>query len=162
MKKHLFINLKDNKKIKLKFLPYSSKYYRLLCELNMDFFKEYHIRYYKEYKQEHLNEFVKNCKDFIKIIVCKGKLVGVMAVNECKNNNMFFEYLGIVDEFKNKGIGSSIIKHFMNKAKEENKTLSLQMYKSNPAQNLYLRLGFEIYNTDEKDYYMTYNPLKVK
>ena len=92
---------------------------------------------------DELNENLSN----MKIIMAEGKDVGVTT---------FIEYddycqVGLIvihPDFQNKGIASQIIKNYIEIAKNKSKRIIIKTFKENPAQNLYKRHGFQVYETD--------------
>ncbi|WDU79740.1 GNAT family N-acetyltransferase [Lysinibacillus sp. G01H] len=57
--------------------------------------------------------------------------------------------ISILPSFQGNGVGSYLISNLRQKAKEENKPVILQVLHTNPARNLYERLGFHVVSTDE-------------
>jgi len=57
--------------------------------------------------------------------------------------------ISILPSFQGNGVGSYLISNLQQKAKEENKPVILQVLHTNPARNLYERLGFHVVSTDE-------------
>ena len=51
----------------------------------------------------------------------------------------------ILPDFQNKGIGTELLKSEISLAKKANVTIRLRLLKGNPAQSLYSRLGFKVY-----------------
>ena len=54
------------------------------------------------------------------------------------------------------GIGSDIIRQFINKAQYYKKIIELKVLKNNPAKKFYLRFGFEYFNETEYEYILRY------
>lgn len=97
------------------------------------------------------NETLKNINNCFDIVVNKN-IVGLVSVvdNEGKKT---LEEIYIEKEYRNKGIGSDIIKNTISK----NDTLYLYVYKSNAkAISLYKKLGFDIIEETDTRYYMKY------
>lgn len=102
-------------------------------------------------KQKTLKE-MKNKISNMKVIVVDGKDVGITTFSEFED---YFE-VGLIiihPNYQNKGIASSIINEYINIAKTKRKRIIIKTYKENPAQKLYLRLGFNIYKTDDTHIY---------
>lgn len=57
--------------------------------------------------------------------------------------------ISILPSFQGNGVGFYLISNLQQKAKEENKPVILQVLHTNPARNLYERLGFHVVSTDE-------------
>lgn len=99
-----------------------------------------------------LNENLNN----MKIIVAEGKDIGVTTFTEYDN---YFQVGLIVihPDFQNKGIASQIIKNYIEIAKNKRKRIIIKTFKENPAQNLYKRLGFQVYETDNTHLHLEIN-----
>lgn len=92
----------------------------------------------------------------MKIIVAEGKDIGVTTFTEYDN---YFQVGLIVlhPDFQNKGIASQIIKNYIEIAKNKHKRIIIKTFKENPAQNLYKRLGFQVYETDNTHLHLEIN-----
>ena len=77
----------------------------------------------------------------IKIIQVDGQDAGMYELQK-GHESWFLARIEILPAFQNKGIGSTIIKQIITTSKTKNKSLYLQVFKINPAQGLYERLGF--------------------
>jgi ribosomal protein S18 acetylase RimI-like enzyme len=58
----------------------------------------------------------------------------------------------VSENFRNKGVGKTLLEHIMEKAKEKFKIelLHLEVYQGNPAINLYRRMGFKEYGIEPR------------
>lgn len=103
-------------------------------------------------KQKTLKELHNNLNN-MKIIMVDGNDVGVTTFIE---TDSYFQVglLIILPEYQNKGIASLIIREYIQIANNKKKRIIIKTYKDNPAQNLYKRLGFNIYNTDDTHIYL--------
>ena len=92
----------------------------------------------------------------MKIIVAEGKDIGVTTFTEYDD---YFQVGLIVlhPDFQNKGIASQIIKNYIEIAKNKRKRIIIKTFKENPAQNLYKRLGFQVYETDNTHLHLEIN-----
>ena len=108
-------------------------------------------------EKENINEYVINSvnetfKDYYNIII-NDKIIGSVCIKELENAKLLDE-IYLEKEFRNKGIGTKIIK----KVIEENDNIYLWVYKKNKkAVLLYKRLGFTIEEETESRYYMNYD-----
>ena len=98
-------------------------------------------------RQKTLKE-MQNKLENMRVIVVDGKDVGVTTFSEFED---YFEVgLTIIHpNYQNKGIASGIINEYINVAKTKGKRIKIKTYKENPAQKLYLRLGFKAYKIDD-------------
>lgn len=108
-------------------------------------------------EKENINEYVINSvneifKDYYNIII-DDKIIGSVCIRDLENARLLDE-IYLEKEFRNKGIGTDIIKKII----ENNESVYLWVYKENiKAVLLYKRLGFKIIDETEFRYYMEYN-----
>lgn len=113
-----------------------------------------------EDEKENINEYVITSvneifKDYYNIII-DDKIIGSVCIRDLENAKLLDE-IYLEKEFRNKGIGTDIIRII-----ENNESVYLWVYKENiKAVLLYKRLGFKIIDKTEFRYYMEYNE-KVK
>ena len=88
------------------------------------------------------------------IIIIDGIEIGVYAYHITNNGDFFINEINILKEYQNKGIGSKILKEQLLKNSENNIRTILQVFKNNPAINLYKRLGFVIYEETDTHFRM--------
>lgn len=93
-------------------------------------------------------------------IIFKDLTVGFFAYDEKVDriDTISIQMIGIA---QHKGIGSLYLQHITTLSKETNKPIFLKVFKSNPAQNLYIRFGFETYSETTTHYLMRFNPAKI-
>ena len=87
------------------------------------------------------------------IVYYKKQLVGRLYSNETENNIHIID-IALLPKYRNKGIGKSLLEQLISKAKKQQKRISLQVIKTNPAKNLYTRLGFVVVKQDGLREYM--------
>ena len=75
------------------------------------------------------------------IIVLAEQPIGRMLVDRTKETIRLLD-IAILAEYRNKGIGSSLIRDLLDEATAAQKPLRLSVYKFNPALRLYERMGF--------------------
>ena len=108
-------------------------------------------------EKENINEYVinivnKTLKDYFNIII-DDKIIGSVCIKDLENAKLLDE-IYLEKEFRNKGIGTDIIRKII----ENNESVCLWVYKENiKAVSLYKRLGFKIIDETESRYYMEYN-----
>lgn len=105
---------------------------------------------YNAFMQSTNSEFP-NYYDYL--ILFKSEKVGRLQLDK---NEQGFRIINIslLNSFRNKGLGSTIIKEILSEASNKNAPVSLEVDKVNPAFNLYSRLGFKVFQQDELKYYM--------
>lgn len=81
------------------------------------------------------------------IILCGREPIGRILVDRGPRNFVLVD-IAIAEEFRNRGVGSYLIRKLMNEAGALQKPLELSVFKSNPALRLYQRLGFSLVKDD--------------
>lgn len=79
----------------------------------------------------------------IQIIQHSGHDVGALSV-VLHHDHLFLADISLRPEAQGQGFGTQAIEHVINQARAAGKPVRLQVLKVNPAQQLYLRLGFRI------------------
>ena len=86
------------------------------------------------------------------IIEVDNKRVGFFSEGENSLEVYRPNNLCLLPEYRGRGIGSDILCKALDKHKDQD--ILLRVFKSNPAQNLYKRMGFEIYDETKSHYLM--------
>ena len=92
------------------------------------------------------------------IIIVDNKPVGFFSDGEDTAEGYHPNNLCLLPECRGQGIGSDLLNNVFSKHKKQD--IFLKVFKSNPAQNLYKRLGFEIYDETKSHYLMVRNKEK--
>lgn len=87
-----------------------------------------------------------------RIIILDGKQIGVLATHITDNGDLFINEINLLKDYQGKGIGTKILSDIL--YNNLDRRIILQVFKDNPAINLYKRLGFKIYNETETHYQM--------
>jgi len=82
------------------------------------------------------------------IILSDDKYVGRLLTENLPEHHHLID-ISILPSFQGKGVGTFLITQLQQKAKEENKSVILQVFQTNPARDLYERLGFQVMSADE-------------
>lgn len=64
----------------------------------------------------------------------------------------------MLEEARNQGIGSFFLQQIVQQSDRLKKPIFLKVFRSNPAQRLYQRVGFVIYDASSSHYFMRYDP----
>ncbi len=83
-----------------------------------------------------------------RIIVNGSQVVGRMMVLRGQSEFRLID-ISLLPEFRNAGIGTRLLRDFLEEAFEAGKPLRLQVLKTNPAVRLYTRLHFTITGHDD-------------
>lgn len=71
------------------------------------------------------------------------------------NDNIPELAMSIYPQYRNKGIGTSLLKNFLTFLRQKNYTqISLSVQKNNYAVNMYKKLGFKIVSQNQSEYIM--------
>lgn len=88
-----------------------------------------------------------------KIIMCSNDRVGCLLVTK-KDDGVILDEIYLEEEYRNKGIGTEIIKNIL----KNNFIVYLWVYKKNiKAISLYKKMEFKIIDETENRYYMKYS-----
>lgn len=143
----------NEKNIKYKLVKASKKDIPRLVQYKKDIIYMY-SKDLAEDEINKINEYVINSvnetlKDYFNIII-DDKIIGSVCTKDLENAKLLDE-IYLEKEFRNKGIGTDIIRIII----ENNKNVYLWVYKANvQAVLLYKRLGFTIEEETELRYYM--------
>ena len=93
---------------------------------------------------EELNKYLND----MKIIMIDDNDAGITTFSEF--DDYFQVGLTIIHpDYQNKGIATKIISEYIDIASKKQKRIIIKTFKENPAQRLYQRLGFKIYETTD-------------
>lgn len=93
---------------------------------------------------EELNKYLND----MKIIMIDNNDAGITTFSEF--DDYFQVGLTIIPpDYQNKGIATKIISKYIDIARKKQKRIIIKTFKENPAQRLYQRLGFKIYETTD-------------
>ena len=107
----------------------------------------------------YVNKTISNQIFEYKNIVLNNIIVGSFLITK-NENGLLLDEIFIEEQYRNKGIGTSIIKDVVSKS---NNNVYLWVYKDNiKAVNLYNKLGFNIKEETDSRYYMEYKVVDKK
>lgn len=98
------------------------------------------------------NEMKQSC--FQKILL-NHATVGFCAF-DVKDDQIDGIMIQMLECAQNQGFGSFFLNHIVSLANRQNKPAFLRVFMSNPAQNLYKRFGFAVYDKTRSHYLMKY------
>jgi len=128
-----------------------------LFELKKENFKWYVDKIWgweDEDQKERLRQDLQEHLSRKKIIMIEDKAIGVYAVHITEDGDCFINEISILKEYQHKGIGSHILAKQLKENRENKIRTILQVFKDNPAKELYNKLGFKIYGETETHYQM--------
>jgi ribosomal protein S18 acetylase RimI-like enzyme len=91
------------------------------------------------------------------IILLNQEPVGRMFVDE-NDRAITLVDVALLPEYRNRGIGRQLLDDLLSRAASARKPVGLHVMKTNPARNLYQRLGFHDVNEDSMYYEMICEP----
>jgi GNAT superfamily N-acetyltransferase len=89
----------------------------------------------------------------VRIITSDGTDAGWMQ-SSIQDGARYLEQIFICAPFQNRGIGTGIINGLIDEARLDRQPVTLGVVKTNPALQLYRRLGFRITREDDRKFYM--------
>jgi ribosomal protein S18 acetylase RimI-like enzyme len=89
----------------------------------------------------------------VRIIIYDGADVGWVQ-SSIQDNALYLEQIFIDAAFQRRGIGTEIIRGLIDQAAQAGLPVTLGVVKTNPARNLYQRLGFLITHENDRKFYM--------
>ena len=104
--------------------------------------------------QFYMQQFTKAKFD---ILLVDNKPAGRLYVDRREDEIRLID-IALLPEYRNKGIGTSLLTELLGEAKKINKPLRIHVEKYNPALNLYQRLGFKEINDAGVYYLMEWKP----
>ena len=93
-----------------------------------------------------------------KKIFLQDELVGFFAFDEV-DDRIGGVMIQMLEKAQGKGVGSFFLEHLTSISDNTNKPIFLQVFKSNPAKNLYERYGFKTHDESVSHYQMRYDPV---
>jgi ribosomal protein S18 acetylase RimI-like enzyme len=91
--------------------------------------------------------------DQVRMILLRDQVVGWVQTATA-DDAVFVVQLFVDATYQRRGIGTRIMETLIEEAAREDKAITLGVGKTNPAQRLYRRLGFETTHQDERKFYM--------
>ena len=97
----------------------------------------------------------------VRIITCDGADIGWLQ-SSIQDSALYLEQIFIDAACQRRGIGTEIIQGLIDQATRASQPVTLGVVKTNPARNLYERLGFRITHEDDRKFYMRREPENPK
>jgi len=115
--------------------------------------------FYGKWNDENVfNEFNnKTERSFFRKLLLYRETVGFLAY-DIKDDKIDGVSINLIEKARNSGIGSLYMRHVITLAEEQGKPIFLEVMVTNPAVNLYMRLGFKHHKDLLGFHQMIYNP----
>lgn len=94
---------------------------------------------------------------FFKKLILNGETVGFFSYDET-DDEIKLVFIRIAAKAQSKGLGTWFLKNLMELSDKSYKPICLVAIKTNPAQELYRRLGFEFCEEKDAFHFFRYNP----
>lgn len=95
------------------------------------------------------------------VIRCDDADIGWLQVSETAEH-FHVDQIHLVKRFRNRGIGSHLIKALLERAGAAGRAVGLNVIRGNPAISLYRRLGFRVVGEDEEKLRMRWEPARAR
>lgn len=89
------------------------------------------------------------------IVIARGRDVGQLSVIQ-KDDEIFLSGIFILPAYQGQGLGTTIINDVVAQAREKGLPVGLRVLRSNPARQLYKRLGFKIVEENDVHFIMSH------
>ena len=91
--------------------------------------------------------------DRYRIVELKSQAAGILKIVQ-KPDRLWLRSIFLLPEFQNRGLGTKLLRDLQDQARALKLDLVLRVLKVNPAQQLYLRLGFQFDGDTDVSFWM--------
>lgn len=81
------------------------------------------------------------------IVLVEGDRAGVITISDWQDQ-LHLTFIALLPQYQGRGIGSKLIEYAKDRARSNNKPLTLQVLEINPAKLFYEKQGFEVCGHD--------------
>jgi ribosomal protein S18 acetylase RimI-like enzyme len=93
----------------------------------------------------------------VRIITHDGADAGWLQTTT-RGDDLFLAQIFVDGAFQRRGIGTDVMRRLIGEASREGRAVTLGVVKTNPALQLYKRLGFRVTHDDDRKFYMRLDP----
>jgi len=93
----------------------------------------------------------------VRIITLDGRDIGWLQTMT-RGDTLFLGQLFVAPAHQRRGIGTEVMNALVDEATVAGQAMTLGVVKTNPALELYRRLGFQVTHDDDRKFYMRRNP----
>lgn len=130
--------------IRYKLRPYIKSDFEFVYQTKKDAYKPYVERFWGAWDEEKQRslfmDFIKKVQDSLLIIEHHGVSIGIYHGGMIDENTYEIGNIILIPEYQKRGIGKDILQNIIQK--HSKLSLRLQVFKDNPAINLYKKLDF--------------------
>jgi len=124
--------------------PYQHVDFEFVYQVKKEAYKEYVEKFWGRWDEEKQRsffaDFIKKVQHSLLIIEYEGQPIGIYHGDMLNRDTYEIGNIIIIPKFRKQGIGKDILTNILKKYSKFN--MRLQVFKGNPAQHLYNRLGF--------------------
>ena len=132
--------------IRYKLRPYTKSDLDFVYQTKKEAYQHYVEKFWGTWNEEKqrsfFTDFIKKVQNSLLIIEHKGEAIGLYHGNLMDHDTYEIGNIIVIPSYQGKGIGSDILMKIIQK--NPKLKIHLQVFKDNPAINLYKRLGFVI------------------
>ena len=126
--------------------PYTKDDLEFVYQAKKEAYKYYVEKFWGAWNEEKqrsfFTDFIKKVQDTLSILEHEGTSIGLYHGNMINQNTYEIGNIIVIPSYQGKKIGTDILLNVIKKYPKLK--MHLQVFKSNPAINLYKRLGFEL------------------
>lgn len=130
----------------------------LYLKSQRDAFEKYVVEFFGKFNQSIMESHLEKMKSHLFKIIVEKKISGFVYFKE-EQDRIIVDVLCVFTEYRNSGLGSKVMKSFINKANQTNKPIYLDTFKTNPAKRFYERHGFVVDGENQSHFIMKYQPM---
>ena len=132
--------------IAYKLRPYTEADYEFVYQAKKEAYKSYVEKFWgawdEEKQRSFFADFIKKVQDTLSIVEYEGRSIGLYHGNMMNQDTYEIGNVIVIPNYQGHGIGTDILQNVI---KDNPKfKMHLQVFKGNPAINLYKRLGFVV------------------
>ena len=138
-----------------KLIPYTDADHDNYIKCQMDAFEKYILEFFGVCDMAVMESHLKLLKPNLLKITVKNQTAGYVYYKE-EDAKIIVDVFTLLPEYRNNGLGSSILQDFIKTADKLNKPIILDTFKSNPAKEFYERNGFVVVDENYSHYILRY------
>ena len=136
---------------------YEEKDRELYLNTQKDAFEKYIIEFFGKFNPSVMQQHLKKLKSNLFKILIEKDIAGFVYFKE-EEDRITVDVLCLFPEFRNSGLGSQVLRSFIEQANQLNKPIYLDTFKTNPAKRFYERHGFVVDGENHSHYVLKYEP----